>query len=91
MKPIAVKLEDSERERLAALAGAKNRTPHFLMREAICEYLDREESRLAFVAAAEASYQQYKETGMHVTMAEFSQWVEKVALHPTAIPPACHD
>ena len=41
---VGVKLGDNARSRLAALGKARDRTPHWLMRTAIEEYLEREEA-----------------------------------------------
>ena len=43
-RPVAVKLDPSTRERMKRLADAKHRTPHWLMREAIDQYVDREQT-----------------------------------------------
>ena len=91
MKAMAVKLDPAECERLAELAKAKDRSAHFLMREAIHQYLEREEAQQAFVAAAEASYTHYKETGMHITLDEFAAWADEVAEQPSASAPECHE
>lgn len=90
MKAIAVKLGDLERGRLVELAKVKQRSAHYLMREAIREYLQREEARQGFIAAAEASYVHYKETGMHVPLDEFAAWTDDVVVLPEAPPPKCH-
>lgn len=75
---------------MASLAAVKKRTPHYLMREAIMEYIQREEARQNFIQAAEASYAQYKETGLHVTLDEFSAWVDEVQNDPSKPLPVCH-
>ena len=80
-KAISVKLEDVERGRLAALAQAKQRSPHFLMREAIREYLAREEKLLAFHEEAEAAWTDYKETGLHLALNDLDGWA-KATGHP---------
>ena len=67
-----VKLDPSVRPRISALAMSKKRTPHYLLKEAIREYIDREESRQNFIKVAERSYQHYKETGSHISLDEFS-------------------
>jgi predicted transcriptional regulator len=41
---VAVKLDDDTRRRLQALGNLRDRSPHRLMRAAILEYLDREET-----------------------------------------------
>ncbi len=87
---VSVKLDPSDRNRIASLAVVKKRTPHYLMREAILEYIQREESRQNFIQAAEASYAHYKETGLHVTFDEFCTWVEDVQRDPGKPIPVCH-
>ncbi|MBC8036612.1 MAG: ribbon-helix-helix protein, CopG family [Rhizobiales bacterium] len=78
-KAVSVKLEDEERERLASLAEMKQRSPHFLMREAIKEYLAREEKHLAFYQEAEAAWIDYKETGRHLTLEDMETWAKHAA------------
>ena len=87
---VTIKLDDADRTRIAALATAKKRTPHYLMKEAILEYVKKEEARQNFIAAAETSFEHYKETGLHITLDEFSQWVDKVQEAPEVPVPACH-
>jgi predicted transcriptional regulator len=87
---VTVKLDSSARNRIASLAAVKKRTPHYLMREAILEYIQREETRQNFIQAAEASYAHYKETGLHVTFDEFSSWVDEVQNDPGKPIPVCH-
>ena len=40
---IGVKLDDETRDRLKSLGSLKDRSPHWIMKTAIREYLDREE------------------------------------------------
>lgn len=87
---VSLKLDPVERDRIAALARIKKRTPHYLMKEAILTYVMQEEVRQNFIAAAEASFKHYKETGLHVTAEEFSAWVDAVQTAPAAELPKCH-
>jgi len=87
---VTIKLDDADRDRIASLASAKKRTPHYLMKEAILAYVQAEETRQNFIAAAESSFEHYKETGLHITLDEFSQWVDTVQETPEAPVPACH-
>jgi predicted transcriptional regulator len=87
---VTIKLDDADRDRIASLATAKKRTPHYLMKEAILEYVKKEEARQNFIAAAESSFEHYKETGLHITLDEFSHWVDEVQEIPEAPAPACH-
>ena len=87
---VSIKLDDADRVRIASLATVKKRTPHYLMKEAILEYVKREEARQNFIAAAESSFEHYKETGLHISLDEFSNWVDDVQQGPGARVPACH-
>lgn len=89
-KNITVKLDDSERERIKVLAAAKKRTPHYLMKEAIQNYLEQEEAEQRFIAAAKQSFEDYKKTGEHITLDEFSAWVKATKSNPEAAMPECH-
>jgi len=87
---VSLKLDRIERDRIAVLASIKKRTPHYLMKEAILDYVRREEARQNFIAAAEASFEHYKETGLHVSLEEISTWVDAVQTNPDAPVPPCH-
>jgi predicted transcriptional regulator len=87
---LSLKLDTADRDRLRSLAEYKNRTPHFIMKEAIHKYLEEEEAQQRFVAAAKASRSHYKKTGLHVTHEEFSQWVDALQTNPNAVPPTSH-
>lgn len=87
---VTIKLDVADRDRIATLAFAKKRTPHYLMKEAILEYVKKEEARQNFITAAESSFEHYKETGQHITLEEFSAWVDQVQKTPGTTVPACH-
>lgn len=87
---VTVKLDPSDRDRLASLAAMKKRTPHYLMKEAILDYVLREEARQHFINAAEASFKHYKETGLHITLDEFGAWVDAVQTNPDVPITPCH-
>lgn len=46
-RPVAVKLDPSIHARIQDLAKTQDRSTHYLMREAIAQYVDREERREA--------------------------------------------
>ncbi|MFO1159820.1 MAG: ribbon-helix-helix protein, CopG family [Reyranellaceae bacterium] len=68
--PVSIKLADDERARLASLASARKRSSHYLMREAIQQYLTREEARQSFRDEADEARRDYEKAGLHVTHAE---------------------
>lgn len=87
---VSIKLDPFDRDRIASLASMKKRTPHYLMKEAILEYVQREEARQNFIKAADASFEHFKETGLHITLDEFSAWVDDVQKTPDAPIITCH-
>jgi predicted transcriptional regulator len=87
---LTVKLESFDRDRLKSLASSRNRTPHFLMREAIQVYLEKAEAEQRFIDAAKQSLAHYQATSSHITLDEFSAWVKTVKEKPKAEMPECH-
>lgn len=87
---MTVKLEASDTERLRSMAIVKKRTPHFLMKEAITTYLEREEIEQKFIARAVESRESFRKTGLHTTHEEFSRWVDELQNNTKAKPPVCH-
>ncbi|MBI2738783.1 MAG: ribbon-helix-helix protein, CopG family [Rhodospirillales bacterium] len=76
--PVSVKLDPEDRARLAALAMSRKRSSHYLMREAVREYLTREELRQDFADEAEKAWADYEQTGLHVTHAEIDAWAKSL-------------
>lgn len=76
--PVSVKLPTVERDRLAALAAARKRTSHYLMREAVSEYLGREEARQSFREEAALAWRDYKETGLHLSQEDVDDWIDSL-------------
>jgi predicted transcriptional regulator len=86
----SVKLDDQLKARIQQLARARDRTPHFLMREAIERFVDQEEARDSFAREAEDAWRDYQETGLHVTGDELFAWLRTWGTEPPVEPPACH-
>ena len=87
---VTVKLELSERERIKSIATFRNRTPHFIMKEAIQHYLKHAEAEQNFISAGESSWQDYESTELHITLGEAKEWVKKLKTDRDATLPACH-
>jgi predicted transcriptional regulator len=89
-KNATVKLSAREREGIKAIAALRNRTPHYIMKEAIQTYLEKAQAEQVFVQAALRSREHLKNTGLHITQNEFSAWVQVIQKNPTAPMPASH-
>jgi predicted transcriptional regulator len=87
---VTVKLDDSERNSLKALALAKQRTPHFLMKEAIARYIKDEEAEQAAMDVAAASLLHYQQTGLHTRLDELKTWATAVRKDRSVKMPTCH-
>jgi predicted transcriptional regulator len=88
--PVAVKLDADVHARMRQLAKAQHRTPHYLMREAIAQYVEREEKREAFRQEAVEAWSAYQATGLHVTQAEADDWLAQLEAGQDVEPPECH-
>ena len=60
------------------------------MREAVEQYVSREEKREQFRQDTLASWAEYQATGLHVTAAEAHEWLAKLAAGQDAEAPECH-
>ena len=60
------------------------------MREAIQQYVEREEKREALRQATLQAWQEYQTTGLHVTGDEADAWLAKLAEGQDVEPPQCH-
>lgn len=86
--PVAIKIDVSLKARLKQLADARNRTPHWLMREAISEYVAREEKRESFHQDALRAWQDYQATGLHITQEHADEWLSALEAGQDIEPPA---
>lgn len=74
-----VKLEPDVRKRLQTLGKIKKRSPHYLMKEAITLYLEREELYERERAQDAARYERYQLTGEAVSDKVATAWLEDLA------------
>jgi predicted transcriptional regulator len=86
----SIKLDDELKNRVQRLAGQRDRSAHWIMREAITQYVDREEKREAFKQDAKRAWNEYQATGQHVTHEEADAWLAKLEAGEDAEPPNCH-
>jgi len=87
---VSVKLDGAMRDRIRSLADAQRRTTHWVMREAIAQYVEREEKREAFRQTTVAAWQEYQDTGLHVTGEEMDAWLESWGTDDELPAPVCH-
>lgn len=87
----SLKLDAEIKARVQRLAGARRRSSHWLMREAIEQYVEREERREQFRQDAFTAWAEYQATGQHVTAAEADAWLARLESGEDGEPPPSHD
>lgn len=91
MKPTAnFHLDSGTRERVERLARARGRSGNWILREAVEEYLQREERREQFYRDALADGEHYQATGLHATAEEVDAWLARLEAGEDVPPPECH-
>ena len=74
-----VKLDDDTRQRLRVLAEKKKHSPHWLMRTAIEDYLEREEQYEKEKTEDMARWEQYIITGKAINNEEVEAWLKDLS------------
>lgn len=86
----SLKIDDELKGRVKHLASMRHRSAHWIMREAIREYVEREEARESFKAEALASWVEFQETGQHITGKELTAWLTSWGSASEGDCPPCH-
>jgi predicted transcriptional regulator len=86
----SVKIDEDLKHRVQCLAEQRRRSPHWIMREAIRQYVEREETRQALRQDALSAWAAYQADGLHVTSTEADAWLARLGAGEDAEPPACH-
>jgi predicted transcriptional regulator len=86
----SLKLDSKMKDRVQRLAAARRRTPHWIMREAVEQYVEHEEKREQLKQDALAAWTHYQTTGLHLTAGEADAWLAKLEAGEDAAIPECH-
>jgi len=90
MATASLNLNEDLKTRLSLLAVKRDRTAHWLMIDAITQYVEYEESIEQLRQEAEDSWENYKLTGLHLTLDEISGWLDSCADGEVKELPKCH-
>lgn len=74
-----IKLDEQTQQRLKVLAHKRDRSPHWLMKAAIEDYLNREEHYEREKAEDTQRWEQYELTSHAIDHADVAPWLEKLA------------
>ena len=84
----SVKLEDELKARVQSLATAR-RTSHWIMREAIAQYVEREERHEAFREETFKAWEEFQESGLHAKGEEVEKWLSSWSAENELPAPKC--
>jgi predicted transcriptional regulator len=85
----SLKLDEALKGRVQQLASLRRRSAHWIMREAIAQYVEREEKREAFKQDALRAWSEYRATGQHVSEEDADAWLAKLESGEDADIPKC--
>lgn len=88
-QPVSVKIDVEMRDRIGRLARAQDRSSHYLMREAITQYVEREEKRETLRQDALQAWAAYQDTGLHLPHDQADAWLQQLEAGQDTEPPAC--
>lgn len=89
-KTVSVKLDQDTRTRIEHIAKAQQRSAHWVMREAISQYVEREDKREAFRMDTLKAWDEYQLTGLHLTATEVETWLASWGTESHLPAPLCH-
>lgn len=87
----SLKIDDTLKGRVQNIATQRRRSSHWIMLEAIEQYVEREEARERFKQEALASWADYQETGLHLTGEEVCAWLSTWGTEDEKALPECHE
>jgi predicted transcriptional regulator len=85
---ITLKLDDIQRQRLKSLAEQKDRSSHYLMKEAIERYLVQEEAELAVLQSVDSEIANFEASGLHIGLGDIKVWAQDLKQNRSAQLPA---
>ena len=86
----SIRLDDALKGRIQHLAEARRRTARWIMREAIAQYVDREEKREALRQDTLKAWDDFQATGQHATADAVDRWLASWGTDNALPAPECH-
>lgn len=88
--PTSLKLDDELKGRVQQLAEVRRRSSHWIMREAIAQYVEREEKRETLRQQTLNAWDEFQATGLHLTGDEVEKWLSTWGTDEELPTPECH-
>lgn len=74
-----VKLDEATQQRLKTVARSLDRAPHWVIKTALIEYLNREEARIREYEEDQARWDRFQQTGQAIEQERVMQWLDALA------------
>jgi predicted transcriptional regulator len=87
--PTSIKLDDELKGRVQNLAETRRRSAHWIMREAIAQYVDREEQREILRQDTLDAWNEFQATGLHATADDVDKWLASWGTEDELSAPEC--
>lgn len=85
----SIKLDDELKARVHQLAESRRRSAHWIMREAIAQYVEREERRERLNRDTLKAWKEFQATGSYATAEEVDEWLAGWGTDGEQPAPAC--
>lgn len=85
----SIKLDEELKGRVRHLAEARRRSAHWIMREAIAQYVDREEKREALRQDTLRAWEEFQQGGLHAPAEEVDRWLASWGSDDELPAPSC--
>jgi len=76
---VGIRLDDEIQARLKNLGNIRDRSPHYLMKEAVATYLNREEEIEAEKALLKARWNKFELTGEAISHSDMKSWASTLS------------
>jgi predicted transcriptional regulator len=86
----SVTLDPEIEARVLRLASVRNQSADQLVRDALEQFMLREDSRQRMQQDARDAWERFQADGLHVTAGEADAWLARLEAGEDAEPPACH-
>ncbi|MEQ1943272.1 CopG family ribbon-helix-helix protein [Mesorhizobium sp. VNQ89] len=86
----SIKLDEDLKGRIQHLAEARRRSAHWIMREAIAQYVEREEQRETLRQDTLMAWEEFQANGLHATADEVDRWLATWGTENEQPAPECH-
>ena len=88
---LAISLDTALQEKVQQMVALKHATLDSIVHQALCEYVEREEKKIAFQQEAMTAWQNFQQNGLHLTGDEVMNWLDLWGTDKEMEIPQCHN